>query len=245
MKNLSYCVASFVVALCLLKWTHCEEASCHMKAIDKCIYPGFYFTHRPNTTGIVPNRKEFELMCKVTRKVLKCIDKYMADCGTDAFAGIFALIHEQIVNSMAELCREGPMKEDFLKYSPCIHAQVKRDKTYKETCVNDLQAGLEYMSNLTSIEEWLDTGCCVYNIWEDCITNMTVDRCGGGETAVYNLIDRASGGIIHIVCRRNVFDANSDWCKSKLPPPGTKAKGRYSNSALSKYFTFICPNTGW
>ncbi|RWS20747.1 hypothetical protein B4U80_02002, partial [Leptotrombidium deliense] len=135
---------------------------------------------------------------------------------------------------------------NFLKYSPCIHSKVKTDKLYKETCVNDLQAGLEYMRESSSLDDWVNIACCAYNIWEDCFVNMTVANCGaGGAIAAYDLLDRGSGGLLHMKCNRIEFNANSDWCKSIIPLPGTKATGRYSNSVFSKYFSFVCPNTGF
>ncbi|RWS20746.1 hypothetical protein B4U80_02003, partial [Leptotrombidium deliense] len=63
MKNYSLITISFILCCYCVKWIKCEEYSCHMRAIDKCIYPWFYFTHRPGATGIATTRYEFELMC--------------------------------------------------------------------------------------------------------------------------------------------------------------------------------------
>ncbi|XP_074595853.1 uncharacterized protein LOC141850984 [Brevipalpus obovatus] len=221
---------------------------CHMKKLDNCLTPALYFTHRPNTTGIASTPKEFALQCKTILKVFQCTDRYMKECATLMFREVYNLLRKHLIQSLARICNNGAMRQNYLKYSPCLHAKVKLNPRYKYTCVNDLQAGLEYLTQFDEVEDWYNIACCSYNRWEKCITSMTYQICGGvngTNQAAQDLIRAGSGDMMHQVCLKEKFSPDSPFCEKNLPPKGTKARGKYSNSAPSKYFTLFCPNTGF
>jgi hypothetical protein len=67
---------------------------------------------------------------------------------------------------------------------------------------------------------------------------MVGQSCGPeGQKSFKIFIDKAFGGVTSMICPRNIFPPTGNICKKALPPRGTKAKGKLTENAISKYIT--------
>ena len=133
-----------------------------------------------------------------------------------------------------------------MKNSPCLHSEVKLSKSYREKCVQGIQAGFEHIMQYESRKTIFTCFCCVYNRWEACIKQHLYDYCGPEAPQI--IVDLIHAGSMHVLtqlCPPSYFDPELERCTSVLPPLYTKPKGAKSDSFASWMFSWSCPNVGY
>ena len=121
-----------------------------------------------------------------------------------------------------------------MKNSPCLHSKVKLSKSYREKCVQGIQAGFEHLMQYEDVKTYFTGFCCVYNRWEDCIKQHLSDYCGPeAPQIIVDLIYSGTMRTLDQLCPPSYFDPESERCTSKLSPLYTKPKGAKSDSFIS------------
>ncbi|CAG2100908.1 unnamed protein product, partial [Medioppia subpectinata] len=225
-----------------------SDQLCHLKEVDSCLDKLEAMTKGPNPTAIITTPEGIDKICGTVNEVNKCIKAFIKRCGTPLQREVFDFVSEHFQQKIKQFCDSGPIRENFLKNSVCIHDKVLSTSQHKSNCNNNYLSSLEFAINRTEIDDRIDTLCCGHNTWEDCTDSMIGHSCGSeGQKNFKNLIDKAFGGITTMICPRNFFPPTGNICKKSLPPRGFKAKGRLSDNPISKYvtsyFSFLFSNT--
>jgi len=210
---------------------------CHMKEIDTCLDKVQALSKGKDPTAIITTNEGIDKLCSTFDEVMKCFKGYMKKCGTPLQRELFEFGTEYFIQTTKQFCDPGPLRETFLKHSPCIHSKVLTSNDYKSTCNNNYLAAVDRV-NQTDPDRTLDMVCCAHNTWEDCTEDLVSKECGPEPvTSMKAFVEKALGGINAMVCPRNIFPPDSQTCKKALPPPGTKAKGKRSDNPISKYIS--------
>ena len=61
---------------------------------------------------------------------------------------------------------------DFLKHSPCMNEKVLMKPSYKEKCSNSFLATIEKTHEVKALDDRLDTVCCSFNRWQNCLFRL-------------------------------------------------------------------------
>lgn len=220
---------------------------CHWKQIDDCIKPTFYFSHRPNTTGLALNRREHALLCRTIKNVTSCVEDFFGRCGTQFSQEMFVLINEVYTNNVKPFCRNGDQKNNYLEHARCMN-KVKISPTFKKKCVSKFQATLESMSDREDYADRVGVGCCGFKVFSDCAQGMIGEQCPPPDAsgrAFLDYMNAITGGVPEYVCRAKKYDADSKYCQKVLPTVRRRPKGRNSDNVFSKYFSLFYPNIGF
>ncbi|XP_054164088.1 uncharacterized protein LOC128961798 [Oppia nitens] len=221
-----------------------DQQLCHLKDIDSCLEKIQVITKGPNPTIIITTTEGLDKICGTVDEVIKCIKSFIKRCGTPLQREVFDFVGQHFSQTIKQYCNSGPIRENFLKHSVCIHNKVLATSEHKSNCNNNYLSALDFATNRTEIDEKIDTLCCGHNSWEDCTDNMIGQSCGADSEKNFKMfIDKAFGGITTMICPRNFFPPTGVICKKSLPPRGTRAKGKADDNAITKYiasyFSFL------
>ena len=123
-----------------------------------------------------------------------------------------------------------------------MHKKVLSTDEYKKTCNNEFLAEVDQMDDTITGKQDESHGrmCCAYNRWHECASKMIEDKCGANAIKQYqNFMGGVTGTLTNMACPKDLFPLNSKECVSYKPKPGTKAKGKMGDNALSKYITSL------
>lgn len=220
---------------------------CHWEGMDECIKPLFYFSHRPNTTGLALNRREHALLCRSIKNVTDCVQDFFTQCGTALSQEMFVLVNEVYVNNVKPFCRNGDTKNNYLEHARCVN-NVQLTQQFRRKCVSRFQATLESMEEQVDYSNRIGLACCGYRAWLDCSTESVKEECQPGDNAAQAFLDyfnAFTGGVPRYVCQPKKYDPESKFCRKVLPTVRRRPKGRNSDNVFSKYFSLFYPNIGF
>lgn len=128
---------------------------------------------------------------------------------------------------------------------------MKQSLDYRMDCVRELQASSEWIHNRAQkdldIEKFFRNNCCVFNRWEQCISNQLKRKCGQKSDQVFaHFIHHSSLYILKSLCH-NFNASQSTSCRSEelKAPKNYIPKGLHSDSIISYLFSRNCPNVGF
>ncbi|XP_074601462.1 uncharacterized protein LOC141855353 [Brevipalpus obovatus] len=211
------------------------KGSCHLKEIDQCIGRLDKYNSN-NSSKLLTTSRGLDEICTNSLDVVTCFRNYMTKCGTPLQRELFEFAIEQFSKSIDQFCKPGPLREEFLRNSPCIVNRVISKSNYKDKCVNNFLSTIDKTNKLKEMDDRLDTICCSYNRWEGCVFNLIEKECTEkGKIAMQNFIDKAFGGLTNLICSSNAFDPASQRCTSLYAAPGARPKGKLSDNPVTKY----------
>lgn len=131
----------------------------------------------------------------------------------------------------------------FLKESPCIHKKILSTDEYKKTCNNEYLAAVDQIDTQDAVQDQDQSHgrmCCAFNQWHKCSAKMVEDKCGANAIKQYeSFLNGVGGTLTNMACPHDIFPVDGKECQGYKPAPGTKAKGKQGENALTKYVTSL------
>jgi len=219
-----------------------KKDQCHLREMESCMNKMQTLGKGKDPTSIIATKEGLDRICKTIREeTIKCVKAYTKKCGTPLHRELFDLVLDQITGRVNTFCKaDNPDRADFLKESPCIHKKVLSTEEYKKGCNNNFLASVDSIDD--TVTENTDNShakiCCGYVTWYDCTSQMVKDKCGDKAIKNYQkFLGGVFGTLTGMACPADMFPVESDQCKRLKPVPGTKAKGKLGDNALTKYVT--------
>ncbi|XP_054165747.1 uncharacterized protein LOC128963268 [Oppia nitens] len=217
---------------------------CHLKEMETCLNKMQSLGKGKDPTSLIATAEGLDKICNTIREdTIKCIKAYGKKCGTPLHREVMDLVVDQITGRLNVFCKaDNPDRKDFLKESPCIHQKVLSTEEYKKGCNNNFLATVDQVDDEITgqADDSHSRMCCGYSVWYDCTTKMIKDKCG--DLAIKNygkFMGGVFGTLTNMACPVDLFPAESDQCQKLKPVPGTKAKGKIGDNALTKYVTSL------
>jgi hypothetical protein len=219
-----------------------RKDQCHLREMEACINKMQQLGKGPDPTSIIATSAGLNRICKTIREdMIKCVKSYTKKCGTPLHREVLDLVLDQITGRISRFCKDdNPLRIRFLAESPCIHKKVLSTDEYKNGCNNNFLAVVDRIDDTVTdnADGTHGTVCCGYVTWHDCTTKMINERCGAPANEAYkSFLGEAFGTLTNMACPLDLFPVESDTCKRQRVVPGTKAKGKLGDNALTKYVT--------
>jgi hypothetical protein len=219
-----------------------KKDQCHLREAENCMNKMQSLGKGKDPTALIATSDGLDKICKTIREdALKCVKAYGKKCGTPLHREVLDLVLDQMTGRLNNFCKaDNPDRLDFLKESPCIHKKVLSTEEYKKGCNNNFLAAVDQIDD-TVTDKTDDTHartCCGYTTWFDCTNKLIKDKCG--EKAITNykkFMNGVFGTLTNMACPADLFPSESEQCQKLKPAPGTKAKGKVGDNALTKYVT--------
>lgn len=221
-----------------------KSDQCHLREVESCINKMQALSKGKDPTSIIATSKGLDKICSTIKDdTIKCAKNYGKKCGTPLHREMMDLILDQITSRLSKFCKhDNPERAEFLKESPCMHKKVLSTEEYKKTCNNQYMAAVDQIDSSVTDNQDESHGrmCCAYNTWHACSSKMIEDACGANAIKQYeNFMGGVTGTLTNMACPKDLFPESSKECQKYKPVPGTKAKGKLGDNALTKYITSL------
>lgn len=126
--------------------------------------------------------------------------------------------------------------------SPCIHKKVFSTEEYKSSCNNNFLAAVDSIDDTVTdqADGTHSKVCCGYVTWHDCTDKLITAACGQPAVEAFtSFLGESFGTLTNMACPADLFPVESNTCKKLRIVPGTKAKGKLGDNALTKYVTSL------
>ncbi|KAG9509585.1 hypothetical protein GZH46_01890, partial [Fragariocoptes setiger] len=208
--------------------------SCHSRELDLCAAPLVVFTQSPS--GLALNNHDLDKQCNYIKEADVCLSNFTRRCMTPIQSSMISILTEGSRQVLKDYCTPNSyIREQFLKHSSCLNEALK---THHKSCIKDLQASLEVMTQSMSTSEtkqWqkrVPVGCCAYRRFENCIGGQVERKCGKeAQDFVKLVLKRVLSRMPDMMCRN--YKPEGSTCKSILPAVGTIPKACISIKLMS------------
>ncbi|XP_015789285.1 uncharacterized protein LOC107366215 [Tetranychus urticae] len=243
-------VAAIVIAFCLTLISCANDkkknkfrgrrpkANCHMKELQDCIEKVDRYTNDSQSYKLITSSRGIDEICSNSLEGVNCFKDHMEKCGTPIQKEMFEFVLDQFSKSIDRFCKPGELRTEFLRHSPCIAENVLGKDEYKTKCNQPYQASIDKVNKHEDFDDRLDLTCCSYNRWQNCLLEMTAEKCqGAGREAMNNFMEKAFTGLSDMVCKQDDFLFSSDRCKALYPAAGTLVDPKKSTNPITKHLT--------
>uniref|UniRef100_A0A1W7R944 Venom protein n=1 Tax=Hadrurus spadix TaxID=141984 RepID=A0A1W7R944_9SCOR len=203
-----------------------KQDSCHLREIDLCV--GVAVVALSNSP--VPNNQEqIDEQCKVGRETVDCFKNFTNKCTTQLQRELIGFATQSGQATFDDYCTPGSkLSKDVLAKHECL------SKTWEEqrSCMTDAQAAVEAVYD-APVDKRLDVLCCAYRRYRQCGLEIARKNCGDDvEDFINQITGLVVGNLPNLIC--NDCGKEDSKCSGLLPPPGTKPKGRDSDSPIAQ-----------
>jgi len=221
-----------------------KKDQCHLREAENCINAIQKLGKGKDPTSIIATSKGLDRICNTIRDdTIKCVKAYAKKCATPLHRELMDLVLDQITNRQNKFCKsDNPDRVSFLKESPCMHKKVLSTEEYKKGCNNNFLAVVDQMDDeiVGQADSAHSRMCCGYLTWQKCTQGMIKDKCGDEAIKQFqNFMGGLTGTITNMACPKDLFPLTGDECKKLAIVPGTKAKGKLGDNAMTKYVTSL------
>jgi hypothetical protein len=222
-----------------------KKDQCHLREAENCINNIQKLGKGKDPTSIIATAKGLDRICKTIRDdTINCVKTYSKKCGSPLHRELLDLILDQIMGRLTKFCaKDNPDRSDFLKESPCIHKKVLSTEEYKKTCNNNFLAVANQLDTEKVTDEQDSSHsrmCCGYRVWHRCTSKLIEQHCGAEAIKQYdNFMGGLTGTLSNMACPSDLFPIEGDECKKYTIVPGTIAKGKLGENAMTKYVTSL------
>ena len=212
------------------------KGTCNLSELDKCLDRLEGYRNSTDTYKLLKDSHGLNEICSTVQETISCFKQYVERCGTPLQYELFDFTLEYFTKSIDKFCKPGPERDAFLKHSPCAVEKVLGTQETKKTCNNPFLATIEKSDKNSSLDHRLDSVCCSYNRWEDCLMTSIEKECGkDGRESIFNFLDKAFAGLIRMVCNHDEFNYKLDKCKAVFAPDGVEVDLRTTDHPFLKY----------
>lgn len=212
------------------------KGDCHLKQWDECIEKSETYTNDPKSAELLKTVAGVEQICKLTLESTTCSETLFKRCATPLHRDLMRFFSDHAKASMNQFCQDGEPRRKFLQESPCIVDKVLSTPEYRAQCVDNYLATLDKTKASTETTVKINTACCSYNRWEECMYTMVNAQCGtNARASMEYFIQKALGTTTNAVCNDASFKYTSKRCTKLYAAPGTKPKGKNSDNPITKY----------
>lgn len=213
-----------------------SKADCHLRQVDNCLDTIEAISNDQKSAELLKTVGGLEKLCKASADTSACVSSQFRKCATPTHRELYKFFADHFDHSMNNFCQDGQPRQKFLKESPCIVDKVLKKPEYRKQCVDNYLATLDKTQASTDTTVKINTACCSYNRWEECMYTMINKECGvNARSSMEYFIKKAIGTTSNSICNDASFKYSSKKCTKLYAAPGTKPKGRNSQNPITKY----------
>jgi len=209
---------------------------CHLKQIDACLEQVEKISNDPKSQELLKTAAGVKEICAGSLGTAGCMEKSFLRCSTQTHKEMFKFFNDHFMKSMSAFCDNNDQIAKFTSESTCVVDKVFKQEDYKKKCVNAYLATLDKMQSQTDTAVKINTACCSYNRWENCMNTLITKECGtGAREATALFVSNALGVTSKGFCNDASFKYTSKRCTKLYASPDAVSKGRNSDNPITKY----------
>jgi len=213
-----------------------SKNDCHLKNIDACLEQVEKISNDPTSQELLKTAAGVRKICDGSIGSSKCMEEGFKKCATPTHKEFFKFFNDHFLKSMSQFCDSKEQVARFTAESTCVVDKVLKQKDYKSKCVNSYLATLDKMQSQTDTAVKINTACCSYNRWENCMYTLITKECGPtAREATALFVSNALGVTSKGFCNDASFKYSSKRCTKLYAPANAVSKGRNSDNPITKY----------
>lgn len=209
---------------------------CHLKQLDACLEKVEKVSNDPNSQELLKTEAGVKQICAASLETANCMEEAFKKCATPTHRELFKFFNDHFLKSMSAFCDSKEQIQKFTSESTCIVDKVLKKQDYKSKCVTSYLATLDKMEAQQDTSVKINTACCSYNRWENCMYTLIVKECGttARESAAL-FFSNALGVTSKGFCNDASFKYTSKRCTKLYAPANATSKGKNSDNPITKY----------